>query len=458
MPDSGTIDTSIYKNQNYDPFSFQNKLLDNQHKQQEVEASQLQLAMGRFQTINSAASGLLQDPDLGTTDIRKKLWDTLARATAGDAMTAQQAVEFATKFPSDPTQQRQAIKGVHAQTLDALQRGQAYLGQTQSISDPTGTHFFNVPSFGGTPRPQGFQPAGVAPGTPQYGPNNKQTFVGGAGNQPYEPQGNNLQPQQPPRLGARPPPGAPPQGARVNSQRSPDGLGYQAPGSIVASPPPGNIEAERITGAGSGEALKESRNRSLNYRQEVNPLEQAIPLLEKLGTKGSGPGTDEINHLKSFVLSNVPGANFDGLKDDVATFDKAKKYMVDWVNQNGNSGTNDKLAASFAGNPSVSISNAAASDVSKTALTLRRYKEAQLVDFEKSGKPDESYAKEAGKWAREHDPRAYGFDLMTPDQRKKVIESLPEGKDGKPGPRDLFKLQVQEAHKNGIINPKGLGK
>jgi len=47
---------------------------------------------------------------------------------------------------------------------------------------------------------------------------------------------------------------------------------------------------------------------------------------------------------------------------------------------------------------------------------------------------------------------------MTPAQRTKVIESLPEGKDGKPGPRDLFKLQVMAAHNAGIINPNGLGK
>jgi len=42
MPDSGTIDTSIYKQAgNANPFEFQNRLLENQQKEQEVQESQL---------------------------------------------------------------------------------------------------------------------------------------------------------------------------------------------------------------------------------------------------------------------------------------------------------------------------------------------------------------------------------------------------------------------------------
>lgn len=221
-------------------------------------------------------------------------------------------------------------------------------------------------------------------------------------------------------------------------------------GAQPVGPVPGTSEAQVQTGIGSGAALNDARQRALNYRQEVFPLETAIPALERLGKTGTGPGKEELNHVKSFLQSaGVPGLNVQNIKD----FDEAKKYLTDFVNQNGNTGTNDKLAASFAGNPSVNISNAAAVDVAKSALTLRRMKQAQLVEFEKTGLPDSEYTKWASRWNVGHDPRAYGFDLMTPDQRKKVIESFPEGKDGKPGPRDLFKLQVMAAHKAEIIKP-----
>lgn len=221
-------------------------------------------------------------------------------------------------------------------------------------------------------------------------------------------------------------------------------------GAQPTGPVPGAAEAQVQTGAGSGAALNDARHRGLNYQQEVFPLEAAIPALEKLGKTGTGPGTEEFNHVKSFLQSaGIPGLDADKIK----SFDEAKKYLTDFVNQNGNTGTNDKLAASFAGNPSVGISNAAAVDVAKSALSLRRMKQAQLVEFEKSGLPDSEYTKWASQWNLSHDPRAFGFDLMAPAQRKKVIESFPEGKDGKPGPRDMFKLQVMAAHNAGIIKP-----
>lgn len=205
---------------------------------------------------------------------------------------------------------------------------------------------------------------------------------------------------------------------------------------------PKETASQTQTGAGAGSAVNEARVHGLNFTQQVFPLEQAIPALETLGKTGTGPGTEEFNHIKSFLQSaGIPGFDANKIKD----FDEAKKYLTDFVNQNGNSGTNDKLAASFAGNPSVNISNAAAVDVAKSALALRRMKQAQLVAFENSGKPEQDFPKEAGKWAREHDPRAYGFDLMTPEARKKVLESLPAAK------RELFMLDVQDALKNGII-------
>ncbi len=236
----------------------------------------------------------------------------------------------------------------------------------------------------------------------------------------------------------------------------------RAGGGLQTGMPPGFNEAQVQTGAGSGAALNDARQRGLNYRQEVFPLETAIPALEKLGPKGSGPGTETTNHLKSFLISNVPGVSQSSFNGTVEDYDKAKKYLTDFVNQNGNTGTNDKLAAAFAGNPSVGISNAAAVDVAKSALALRRMKQAQLVEFEKSGLPDSEFAKWASRWQINHDPRAFGFDMMTVAQRNAVLNSISDkkikdekGKEGPVSPRDLFKFQVEDAHAGGILqDPK----
>lgn len=452
------VDTSIYwKAADSDPFEFQNRLLANQRARQEVELNNIKLATERFGMVNNAAAGLLSDPELGKTDVTKKLWDTLGRLTKGDAMSAQHAVQFMQQFPTDPRQQALAIRNVHAQTLDALQRGRAYIGEVQGVPIGGGVKFEQTPAYGGAPpRDIGYIQNTLSPETRVTDPNTLQKdYVGGTGNPPIQgPAGaptNLLGNYGPAPASSRPSrqPIRERNGASVRSAQpgSPYAGSPAAPqsGRIMAEPPPGEAEAKRAAGEGSGGALVNARQRAMNYQQEVFPLEQAIPALEKLGTKGTGPGTESINNLKSFVLSNIPGADFKGLKDDVAAYDKAKKYLVDFVNQNGNAGTNDKLAASFAGNPSVNISNAAAVDVAKSALALRRMKQAQLAAFEQSGLPESEFGKFASKWNMTADPRAYGFDMMTPAQRRAVIESLPKGK------RELFQLNVQDAAEQGLI-------
>jgi hypothetical protein len=341
-------------------------------------------------------------------------------------MTAEHAVQFVQQLPRDPMMQRQAIQNVHSQTLDAWQRGKAYLGETQAADTGGGKNFIGAPAFGGPVQDRGYVANTLQPATEQTNTDLSKSYVGGSGRPAVQ------GPAVTPVPNARAPAAAPRAAAPL-------------PAPIMAAPAPGEVAAKEKAGSGSAQELVDARHRSLNFQQEVFPLEQAIPALEKLGTKGTGPGTESVNHLKSFVLSNIPGADFRGLRDDVATYDKAKKYLTDFVNQNGNSGTNDKLAASFAGNPSVNISNAAAVDVAKSALALRRMKQAQLVAFEHSGLRESDYAKFASKWNAHADPRAYGFDLMTPAQRKATLESMPKGRP------ELFMLNVQDAAENGMI-------
>lgn len=232
-----------------------------------------------------------------------------------------------------------------------------------------------------------------------------------------------------------PAPGAGPQGAAIG----------------VA---PGTAEAQTEVARGSGEQLKDDLKQSATYRRSVFPLEQAIPALESLGKKGTGPGTEQINNIKSFAQSmGVPGIDMNKIED----YDKAKKYLTDYVNQNGNSGTNDKLAASFAGSPSTTISNAAAIDVAKAALALSRMKQAQVLEFQSTGLPAAQYSAWASKWGVAQDPRAFGYDLMSPEAQQKLVSSLglPSTKE-KPNPaRDKFTASLVAAHTHELLADPG---
>lgn len=215
---------------------------------------------------------------------------------------------------------------------------------------------------------------------------------------------------------------------------------------IVTEPAPGAAEAQAAVGVGAGKQLSDDLVQATNYQQNVLPLQKAISSLEELGTTGTGPGTDQVNQMFSFLQSmHVPGIDPNGIK----SYDEAKKYLTQYVNMNGNSTTNDKLAASFAGNPSTEISNAAAVDVAKTALSLSRLQNAKVRAFAASGLPESDYSKWATDFNSNQDPRAYGMDLMKPEQRAKLIQSLSGAEKTK------FAGSLRTAIGLGLVTPPG---
>ena len=229
----------------------------------------------------------------------------------------------------------------------------------------------------------------------------------------------------------------------------PQGEQYSTPGPalIGANAPTGlspaaGAAATQYGGAAGGVLGSEAVNNT-DYRRQVTPLEQAIPALQRLGKTGTGPGKDEVNQMKSVAVAF--GFAPDKWTGTVKDFDESKKYLTDWVRANGDTSTNDKLAASFSSNASVNISNAAAVDVAKTALAIRRMKYMQLQEFYKSGLSPDQFPKFASQWNAQHDPRAFGFDHLNPTQRKQILDSLPAAK------RSMFKMDVQNADNAGVL-------
>jgi hypothetical protein len=164
------------------------------------------------------------------------------------------------------------------------------------------------------------------------------------------------------------------------------------------------------------------------FLQETAPLEHAIPALSRLGPRGIGPTTAEFNHFRSFLHNlGVEGIDMSRVQD----FEEVRKYFVNWANQQTSGQTNDRLAAAFAGNPNVKMTQAAALDVAKTALTLRRMKQAGYIAFTKTGLAPSAFPQWYAKWQSQQDPAAFGVDLMTTEARSKFVAGL------KGDPKDL---------------------
>lgn len=430
MPDGGTIDTSIYKESaDANPFEFQNKLLENQQKQQSVQDNAVKLATERFGLINNAASGLLQDPDLGTKDVTSKLWDVLGRATKNDAMTAQQAVQFAQQFPKDPQQQRQAILGVHAQTLDAWQKGQAYLGQIVPQNTGGGTNYLLQKAFGQPPQDTGkYLPNTNAPGTPNVVTDQ---------NSPDYGRTNALGGQGVPRLQDSMP-AAPIAPARAMVPSSPTVMGdneavakglYPAPTAQPGVKPVTTSLApdEAAAMSGSANAYDAAMQAAGKYSQRVNPLRQAIPLLEKMKDTEIGPSSERWNDIKSTAQTLGAGKIAGIDPEKIKNYNELKKYFSQYTSQAAATlgpKTNDGLATAVTSNPNVHMDKLSATDLSKMALGVERMQQAGALAFNDQvqngqAKPG-SFNRFMLKFGTDYDPRSFVYDIMDKKGQDKI--------------------------------------
>lgn len=228
-------------------------------------------------------------------------------------------------------------------------------------------------------------------------------------------------------------------------------------GGVPFALPPGQSEAMTAAGAASGQQFAAARTAAGSFAQRTFPLMQAIPALERLGTKGGGPPADTVNQVKSFIQSlgagKIAGIDPENVKD----FDEANKYLLNYAQQRGaafGAETNDKLAAAIASNPNTHMSNLAAQDVAKSALAIERMTQAQTLEFSRQGGTPDQFADWSLKWSPNQDARAFALDVMSPDARKKLLGSL------KPGTPEYKKftdsLAIAEA--NGLVTfPGGAG-
>lgn len=423
----------------------QNKLLQTQNQQ-----SQRDLVNSQVGTLVNVFSGLAADPNLSFDKIRTVGGQLVQQ---GLIDPKQLEVEMGGINPSsDQGALREAMTGYALRALSAGERFNAQFGSPQMIQTGnaqlpvTVSPLTGIAPLGGA-IPNTMSPAqlaaptqiGVTPeGQPIMGTQGQ--FMEQAGVNPLTGRGPAPQMAQNPLMGQQP--------QMMEAQESqPQQPPMPAPrgAGVVTTLPAGAVEAMTQAGSKSGSELANAQAREVTYAQEVAPLEKAIPSLEALGTTGTGPGTEQINEIFSFLQSmGVPGLDKEKIKD----FDTARKYLVQYAQASGNANTNDKLAAAFAGNPSVGISNAAAVDVAKTALALRRLQNASVRSF--NGSP-EQYLKFATDFNATQDPRAYGFDMMSPEQRAAMIGEMNDVE------KTMFVRSLRNAVELGLVRPPAQG-
>jgi hypothetical protein len=456
MMADGTVDLSIYPkaNQNslLDTFGAvasiknaqeTNKLLQQQQVQGQIgiDQSKINLAHDQYGKLSSFLGSLAQDPRVSTPEGHQILLDATQQAVKQGWITPDIAQVEIQNMPTDPAQIPQYLQTLNTRVLDAQGKFTEIYGSPQMITNGSQTVPASVSPI------TGIRPIG-APIQQTLTPQDRGTLVETTdeqGRTVLRPKGNLLsaagvdpmtaQPQQQNRLVPAPAPVergpalAPP-------SANPDG-------GVVTSPPAGQVEAQTKTAAAGAEQFGQDVARERNYQADILPLEKARDALISLGTTGTGPGTEQLNEVKSFLTS----MGIVGPDEDVKNFDEARKYLVQYARGAGDTGTNDKLAAAFAGNPSLGISNAASVDVVKTAISLRRLQNAQVRAFSSSQQSPADYSKWSTEFNATQDPVAYGFDMMDGAQRLKYFKGL-SGEE-----KNKFLTSLKTAQQLGVIAP-----
>lgn len=399
----------------------QNQLLHTANQQAQVGLSQskIDLAHQQFGQLSQFIGSLAQDPRVGTPDGPGLVTQATQQAVKQGWITPEIAQEELANMPKDPAALPQYLQTLNTRVQDSAGQFRQIYGEPGTINNGNQIIPVRSSAIAGVHR--------IGANIPmQTSPTERNLLVSGTDSQGRTTQTPMAQVLQ--KAGQDPLNGMPMDPG--NRLMAPDGappssIQPQAGGGVAVSPPAGQVESLGQIASASTAKYNSDQQREANFQQDMLPLNKAFQGMKALGTTGTGPGTETLNDVKSFLVSQgVINQN-----DDVKNFDEVRKYTTQLARTNGDTGSDSRLAASFAGNPSVNISNAAAQDVLKSAISLRKLQNAQVQAFSQTGLPASEYQKWAQTWNKSQDPVAYGFDLMEPAQRVKYIKSLsPEKK------------------------------
>ena len=253
--------------------------------------------------------------------------------------------------------------------------------------------------------------------------------------------------------------GAPYSGPQAGSTMPAANGSAVPPGTLQAGLPPGQAAGADVAGAGSANDLHSLYANVSTSGARLYQLNQALTSLQALGTTGTGPGTDTKNFIQSYlqsipVVGGTVSSIIGGDPTKIANYDEANKYLTAYASNlasNLGAGTDAKLATTLSGNASTHISNLAGVNVVKATIGLERMQQAQAQAFQQSGLPASQYDQWSTSWNKTADPRAYAFDLMSPQQRGSVLSGMTGTA------RTQFLNQVWSAAQGGFIDPNKLG-
>lgn len=461
----GTVDTSIYPHAGQNSFldtmsqvqalknaGVTNQLLQTETQRQGVGLSsdKIQLAHQGFQWLSQGLGSLAQDPRIATPAGPAMLKQFAAQGVQQGWLTPEVANAEIANMPTDPAQLPQYVQNLNVRAQDAGNQFAQIYGTPGTINNGNNIIPVTSSAIGGVRRIGANIPMQTSPGE-------RASLVPGTdaqGRPTVTPAATVLQNANMNPLNAMPataPAPSPtnqlqpyPAGqAPVAAGQAPAGNG----GSVPMGPPAGQVEAQKKSADISAEKYSTDAAAQTNYQQNIMPIQQAYEHVKALGAKGIGPGSEELNQAKSFLVTmGIWPAD-----KELSDFDQANKYLSAMARSNGFTGSDAQLSAAQQANPSMKTSNGAALAVLQRAAAMARMQNAQVQAFQAlQGTPQggpENYSKWAAGWNAKQNAAAYAFDMMDPTQRQAYVKTLSAPELTK------FKASLGTAMQLGLVTP-----
>jgi hypothetical protein len=247
----------------------------------------------------------------------------------------------------------------------------------------------------------------------------------------------------------------------VRPQISEGQAGYQR-----VAPSPGGVGMRTTLPIGSGAALERSaaditalRSKNTSYPNDMVAIGGLIHSLKAVGDKGSGPGTSELNTLKSALYSNfswVPGVEKavgdPQVMADYASGEKYAKQLATSLADNIGPGTNQGLTTAFGSSPNMNISNLAGTQLAKTLYGIRNMQQAMQIAFDKTGLPENQFH----RWARENwstkvNPAGMMWDQLDEKEQDRVLKRIDENPKTARAERAKLNASIHQAVSSGLM-------
>lgn len=429
---SSGVDTSIYRQQ-LQPNALQTAagMATLAGAVGSAQSHQLDVAMRKLGALHGEFSALASKPDLSLTDIQDTA-DRLVRAGLATPEEAAKEVAIAQRLGNDPVALR-GLAGTHLQNvIDTHQRFTSAYGNvdTQDLGDNMLTRAVSPVT--------GVRPLSVSPKTltPQDKASRLPTFQGGqAGTAPAsaltDRYGN---PRQAPIGGAQASAG----GTAAGGAMAPAGFTPTAPA----------LGQTRVAEGGADQYVRDLQASAGNAGR-ISNLQSVLTNLDSLGPEGTGTGVAGRNRIASFLnaagLSKLPGVDPKRIED----LDEATAYL----NNAARSGALDAAKGEAGGqiDPATlntNLSAPALKNLVRAQIGQERFRVAQAQSY-KGSDSGAGYASHAAAFANDQDPRAYSIDLRTPEEKRKLIQSL--GSPDSPAYRK-FRRSLETAHRLGLTN------